>query len=53
MNEILEAWEKIKKTLTPARNNHVWHEDDLDTIEWVLRNEVKVIDKFINEQKVR
>ena len=41
-----EAWEKIKKALTPSGNG------DLDTIEWVFRNDCKVIESIIpKEQK--
>jgi hypothetical protein len=36
-----EAWDKIKKALTPNSNG------DLDTIEWVFRNDCKVIETII------
>ena len=40
-----EAWEVIKKALTPNSNG------ELDTIEWVYRPQIKEIEKAIKEKK--
>jgi hypothetical protein len=40
-----EAWEVIKKALTPNSNG------ELDTIEWVYRPHSKIIDEALKENK--
>ena len=40
-----EAWEVIKKALTPNGNG------ELDTIEWVYRLHSKIIDEALKEKK--
>ena len=40
-----EAWEVIKKALTPNSNG------ELDTIEWVYRPHSKIIDEALKEKK--
>lgn len=39
----LETWNKIKKLLVDDNNGNQ------DTIEWVYRNDCKIIDKFIKD----
>lgn len=40
---IMETWERIKKTIVRDSNG------EEDTLEWVYRNDVKAIEKFIKE----
>lgn len=42
--KLQETWEKLKKLQTPLREG----ECETDTIEWIYRNECKLIDEFIN-----
>jgi len=47
MSAILKAWELVKKSMTPSTNDPF--DKQLDTIDWVYRNECKVIEKFIKD----
>ena len=40
---ITKTWERIKKTIVRDSNG------EEDTLEWVYRNDVKAIEKFIKE----